>query len=125
MLGLFLLPQLQQDADVVDFLFNSTALRCIIISWSHPSLLPYSPTSGLAEVAATVTRPHTPRFSFLCNVKDIVYVRLLQQSVKELSERIHDAVMGVDEDRLRRVWDEIACRWKVCRITRGSYVEHL
>jgi hypothetical protein len=31
----------------------------------------------------------------------------------------------VDEDMLCRVWDNIALRWDVCCITRGSHIEHL
>jgi hypothetical protein len=54
-----------------------------------------------------------------------VYVLPLPQSVKELLNRIRDAVMSLDEDMLRRVWDEIAFRWDVCRITRGYVIERL
>jgi hypothetical protein len=68
--------------------------------------------------------PHLD-FHFWGYIKDKIYVPPLPQSSRGLRERIRDAVMSVDEDILRRVWDEIAFSCGVSRIARGSHIEHL
>jgi hypothetical protein len=42
-----------------------------------------------------------------------------------LKQRITTAVACVDEDMLRSVWTELDCRIDICRMTKGSYIEHL
>jgi hypothetical protein len=58
-------------------------------------------------------------------VKDKVYDPSLPESLMKMQERIRDAVMRVDEDMLRRAWDEIAFRWDVYRASSGSHIKHL
>jgi hypothetical protein len=57
-------------------------------------------------------------------IKNRVCVPPLLQFLRELRDRIHDAGMSVDEDMLRRVWEDVAFKWEVCRITRGSHIVH-
>jgi hypothetical protein len=42
----------------------------------------------------------------------------------EPQDRICVALMSFEEDTLGRVWDEIAFRWEVCRVTHTSHIEH-
>lgn len=68
---------------------------------------------------------HPLVFNFWGYVKDGFYVHPLPQCFLELRARIRDAVMSVDENKLRRVWDEISFRWGVSHIARGSHTEYL
>jgi hypothetical protein len=38
---------------------------------------------------------------------------------------ITTAVVSVDEDMLRSVWTELDYRIDICRVTKGSHIEHL
>jgi hypothetical protein len=112
-LELFRIPQLQQDTEVAEILFQQDALHRITTAGSHLSLMPHSPTSELAEVELSSGRhghltPHHLIFISGAYVKDKIYVPSLQQSLRELRDRIRDAEISVDEDMLRRVCDEIA-----------------
>jgi hypothetical protein len=42
-----------------------------------------------------------------------------------ISTSVTDANAQVDADMLRQIWHEIAYRWDICRVTRGSHIEHL
>ena len=42
-----------------------------------------------------------------------------------MKQRITTAVASVDEDMLRSVWTELDYRIDICRVTKGSHVEHL
>jgi len=39
--------------------------------------------------------------------------------------RITEAVATIDADMFHRIWDEIAYRWDIYRVTRGNQIEHL
>jgi hypothetical protein len=43
----------------------------------------------------------------------------------DLKQRITTAVASVDMDMLRCVWNESDYRIYVCRVTKGSHMEHL
>ena len=58
-------------------------------------------------------------------IKDRVFVPPLLVSLNELKERITTAVESVDEDMLRSVWTELDHRIDICRVTKGSHIEHL
>ena len=58
-------------------------------------------------------------------IKDRVFVPQLPVSLNELKQRITTAVVGVDKDMLRSVWTELDCRIDICRVTKGSPIEHL
>jgi hypothetical protein len=42
-----------------------------------------------------------------------------------LKQRITTDLENVDEDMLRSVWTELDCRIDICRVTKGSHIEHL
>jgi hypothetical protein len=56
-------------------------------------------------------------------VKDSVYVPPLPMSLKELRDRITQALQTITADMLHRVWDEFDYRLDVCRVTQGAHVE--
>ena len=58
-------------------------------------------------------------------IKDRVFVPALPVSLNELKQRIKTAVASVDEDMLRSVWTELDYRIDICRVTKGSHIEHL
>lgn len=57
--------------------------------------------------------------------KEKVYILTLPHSIRELQDRIHDAVMSVNEVILHRTCDKIAFGWDKSDITCGSHIEHL
>ena len=59
------------------------------------------------------------------SVEDRVFVPLLPVTLNELKQSITTAVSSVDEDMLRSVWTELDYRIDICRVTKGSHVEHL
>ena len=59
------------------------------------------------------------------SVEDRVFVPRLPVSLNELKQRIRTAVVSVDEDMLRSVWTKLDYRIDICRVTRGSHIEHL
>ena len=58
-------------------------------------------------------------------IKDRVFVPPLPVSLNELKQRITTVVVSVDEDMLRPVWTESDYRIDICRVTKGSHIEHL
>jgi len=58
-------------------------------------------------------------------VKDKVFIPPLPASLEELRARITEAGATIDADIIRRIWDEIAYRWDIYRLTRGNHIEHL
>jgi hypothetical protein len=54
-----------------------------------------------------------------------VFVPPLPVSLNELNQRITTAAASVDKDMLRTVWTELDYRIDVCRVTKGSHIEHL
>ena len=59
------------------------------------------------------------------SVEDRVLVPLLPESLNELKQRITTAVASVDVDMLRSVWTQLDYRIDICRVTKGSHIEHL
>ena len=49
----------------------------------------------------------------------------LPESLDELKRRIKSAIKTVDRDMLFRVYQEIDYRFDICRVTKGSHIEHL
>jgi hypothetical protein len=58
-------------------------------------------------------------------VKNKVFVPPLPASLEELRARITEMIATIDADMIHRIWDEIAYRWDICRVTRGNHIEHL
>ena len=59
------------------------------------------------------------------SVEDRVFVPPLPVSLNELKQHITPAVASVDEEMLRTVWTELDYRINICRVTKGSHIEHL
>jgi len=59
------------------------------------------------------------------SVEDRVFVPLLPVSLNQLKQCITTAVATVDENMLRSVWSELDYRIDICRVTKGSHIEHL
>ena len=57
--------------------------------------------------------------------QDRGFVPPLPVSLNELKQRITTAVASVDEDMFRSVWTELDNRVDICRVTKGSHIEHL
>ena len=57
--------------------------------------------------------------------KTRVFVPPLPVSLNELKQRITTTVASVDEDMLGSVWTELDYRIDICRVTKGSHIEHL
>ena len=58
-------------------------------------------------------------------IKDRVFVPPFPVSLNELKQRITTAFASVDEDMLRSVWTELDYCIDICRVTKGSHIEHL
>jgi hypothetical protein len=58
-------------------------------------------------------------------IKDRVFIPPLPVSLKELKQHITTAVASVDEGMLRSVWTELDYHIDICRVTKGSHIEHL
>ena len=54
-----------------------------------------------------------------------IYGSLGVKRLNELKQRITTAVASVDEDTLRSVCTELDYRVDICRVTKGSHIEHL
>ena len=59
------------------------------------------------------------------SVEDTVFVSPLPVSLNELKQRFTTAVASADEDMLRSVWTELDYHIDICRVTKGSHIEHL
>ena len=59
------------------------------------------------------------------SVEDRFFVPARPVSVNELKQRITTAVASVDEGMLRSVWTGLDYRIDICRVTKGSHIEHL
>ena len=68
----------------------------------------------------------TPMRFFLWGfVKDKLYVPPLPANLPEVKDRIREAVAVITPDMLVNVWEELAYRLDVCRVTNGAHIEHL
>ena len=90
--------------------------------------------TGLFEmIVGVLTTCHTPRspdatpcdFFLWGYVKEQVYVPPPPASITELKVRIRTVFETITADMLQTVWDELDYRADVCRITKGSHIEHL
>ncbi|GFV54574.1 uncharacterized protein TNCV_955551 [Trichonephila clavipes] len=58
-------------------------------------------------------------------IKDCVYVPRLPADLSDLRYRMEADVARISSDTLRKVWDELAYRLDLCRVTNGAHIEHL
>lgn len=133
MLQLWLMPQLQEDYSsfifqqdgapphylnhVRHFLNNELPHRWIGRGSDDDNrLLPWPPRSP----------DLTPCDFFLWGyIKDRVFVPPMPRDLQDLRQRITTAFATIDRDMLKRVWEEFDFRLDICRITKGSHIEHL
>jgi len=86
--------------------------------------------STVENMALTCWPPRSPDLT-LCDfflwgyIKDRIFVPPLPISLNELKQRITTAVARVDKDMLRSVWTELDYLIDICRVTKGSHIEHL
>jgi hypothetical protein len=64
-------------------------------------------------------------FSFWGFVKDNVYIPPMPVDLQELHDRIVNTTALVDVTFFDKLWGKLEYRLDVCRITRGSHIEHL
>jgi hypothetical protein len=86
--------------------------------------------STVENITLTCWPPRSPNLTscdfFLWGyITDRVFVLPLPLSLNELKQRVTTAVASVDKDKLRSVWTELDCRIDICRVTKGSHIEHL
>ena len=55
----------------------------------------------------------------------LVYVPPLPASMPELKVHTRTAIETITADMLQRVWNELNYRVDICRITKGTHIEHL
>ncbi|PSN55560.1 hypothetical protein C0J52_12104 [Blattella germanica] len=86
-------------------------------------------TTGYLCKGKSVVRPRVSEenvdFFLWGFVKDRVYVPPFPANLPELRDRTREAVVAVTPDMLINVWDELAYRLDVCRVTNGARIEHL
>jgi hypothetical protein len=58
-------------------------------------------------------------------VKDNVYIPPTPVDLQELHDEIVNTIALVDVTFLDKEWDKLEYHLDVCRITRGSHIEHL
>jgi hypothetical protein len=63
-------------------------------------------------------------FSFWGFVKDNVYIPPMPVELQEIRHRIVNSIAVLDANFLDKLWDQLEYHLDVCRITRGSHIEH-
>ncbi|GBN67698.1 hypothetical protein AVEN_30854-1 [Araneus ventricosus] len=86
--------------------------------------------AGLDDVLLLPWAPRSPDlapcdFFLWGNVEAKVYVPPMPTTLQALQERINSAVTDIDGNILLNVWSELDYRWDVCRVTKGSHIQHL
>jgi len=79
------------------------------------------------EKSFCVLEYHTSKCVWiLCNVHFVQSTQMNRlQDLDDLEPRIIAAVKNIDAPVLTRVWQGIEYSSDVCRVTRGSHIEHL
>ncbi|GFV67700.1 DUF4817 domain-containing protein [Trichonephila clavipes] len=71
----------------------------------------------------------TVLFAGMCGrngfMKDCVYVSPLPADLSDLRHRMEADVSRISSDTRKKVWDELAYRLDVYRVTNGAHIEHL
>ena len=57
--------------------------------------------------------------------KDDVLDPPVPKSMEELQARLTEEVATIDAGMIHRIWDEIAYRWDICRVSRGNHIQQL
>jgi hypothetical protein len=64
-------------------------------------------------------------FSFWGYVKDNVHIPPMPVDLQNIHDRIVNTIALVDANFLDKLWDKLEYRLDVCRIIKGSHIEHL
>jgi hypothetical protein len=64
-------------------------------------------------------------FSFWGFVENNVYIPPMPVDLQEIHDRIVNTIALVDANFLDKLWDKLEYCLDVCRVTRGSHIEHL
>jgi hypothetical protein len=64
-------------------------------------------------------------FLFWGFMKDNVYIPPMPVDLQEIRDRIVNTTALVDANFLDKLWDKLEYRLDVCRMARGSHIEHL
>ena len=64
-------------------------------------------------------------FCYLIEQNSKFLLRTLQVPIQEMKVRIRTVIETITADMLQTVWNELDYRVDVCRITKGSHIEHL
>ncbi|PSN41592.1 hypothetical protein C0J52_17614 [Blattella germanica] len=133
MLEQWLLPQLTEDSNIFILQIDGAPPH-----W-HIAVRDYLNTQlprrwigrcGESDLPLYQWPPRTPDLTacdfFLWGcIKDKVYIPPLPATLVELKERITHAFTTITRDMLLCVCDEFQYRLDVCRVTKGSHIEHL
>jgi hypothetical protein len=63
-------------------------------------------------------------FSFWGFVKDNVYIPPIPVDLQKIRDRIVKTIALVNANFLDKLWNKLEYRMDVCRITRGSHIDH-
>ncbi|GBM98306.1 hypothetical protein AVEN_133148-1 [Araneus ventricosus] len=86
--------------------------------------------AGLDDVPLLPWLPRSPDlmpcdFFLWYYAKGKVYASPMPTTLQKLQERITAALTDIDGNMLLNVWTEMDYRWDVCRVSKGTHVEHL
>ncbi|GFV29170.1 hypothetical protein TNCV_4602021 [Trichonephila clavipes] len=59
------------------------------------------------------------------NLRDCLYVHPLPDDLPDLRQRMEADFARISSDTTKNVWDELAYRLDLCRVTNGAHIEHL
>lgn len=133
MLEIWLFPQLLEDSP--DFIFQQDGAPphwSLTVRSYLNNLLPQRWIGRACDDDLTLLTwpPRSPDLTpcdfFLWGyVKDRVFVQPMPNTLPELKQRISAALQTITRNMLQNVWNELDYRLDVCRVTKGSHIEHL
>jgi hypothetical protein len=128
MLENYLMPKLQQDMERY-FIFQQDMapphFHDEVTSYLNRTVVAWIGRGGTIAWPSRSPDLTSLGFSVWGYVKDKVFVPPPPASLEKLWARITAAVATIDVDTIHRIWDEIAYRWDICRMTREKHIQHL
>ncbi|GFW71478.1 uncharacterized protein TNCV_3460041 [Trichonephila clavipes] len=91
---------------------------------SEPQITSFGSKMPL-DKASFARPPRSPVLTPWKFIENCVYVPLLPDDLPGLRHRIEVAVARITSDTLSKVWEELAYRLDVCRVTNGAHIECL
>ena len=133
MLKIWLFPQLKEDMQ--NFIFQQDGapphwyleVRKFLNNELPQHRIGRSAAYDLVLQSYPPRSPDLAQFDFFLwgYVKDCVFIPPLPTNVPVLKQHICDALQTVNSATLQRVWQEMAYRIDIIRVTKGSHIEHL